>query len=259
LLLTRNTRSVHLTEAGQRFYNDCKRILNEIDDANEAAAGIDAVPRGHLTITASVVFGERAVTPIVVEFLREYPDVDIKCVFVDRVVNMQDEGIDVAIRIAPLPPHQGYAEHVGFVSRVVCAAPSYLQQHGTPKTPQDLLEHRLIHAQTVGDWRFLENGEVHTLDIKPPLIVNSNHAAIYAATRAWGITRVMNYQIASLLRDGRLKVLLSDYQLPPVPIHVMCPEGRRLSSKTKRFVEFCVSRLRANKALNEERGRGSLQ
>lgn len=250
LLLTRNTRSVRLTEAGQRYYADCRRILQEIDDAADTALGAEAPPRGLLTITAPVLFGERFITPIIIEFMQRYPQLTVKSLFLDRVVNLQEESVDVAIRIAPLNQTVAQAELVGQVSRVVCAAPALLQREGLPVQPSDLLRYRLIHASAVGDWRFLQDGQITALDIVSPFHTNSNQAAIRAATRGWGITRVMSYQISTELQSGALKLLLTDFELPPVPIHVVCPEGRKPSAKVQRFVAFCSEKLRAHPALN---------
>lgn len=248
LLLTRNTRSVRLTESGQRFYADCRRILQEIDEASEHVAGLDAPPHGLLTITAPVLFGERFITPFILEFLREYPQLTIKSLFTDRIVNLVDEAVDVAIRIVPLASS---AQLAGHVSRIVCAAPALLQAQGTPLKPQDLSRYRLIHAAAIGEWNFIVDNALSTLDISSPLSLSSNRAAIAAAAQGWGITRVMSYQVAEELKTGALQRILTEYELPPVPIYVISPEGRNPSPKVTRFMEFCVSKLRANPALNQ--------
>ena len=250
LLFTRNTRSIRLTESGQHFLADCRRILAELDEAADTAVGQDAPPRGTLNVTAPVLFGEMVVTPIVVAFLTEHVHVQIKLQLLDRVVNMADEGIDVAIRIAPVTDSGLVAIPVGHVRRVVCAAPSLLEQQGIPSHPRDLDRFRLIDASNVGDWQFLDRGDRFVQPIQSALQLNSNRAAIRAATLGWGITRVMSYQVAKELEDNALKTVLSDYELPPVPIHVVYPESRRGSAKLQRFVEFCVTTLRADSGLN---------
>ncbi len=250
LLFTRNTRSVRLTDSGQHFFADCRRILAELEEAADAALGLNATPRGNLTVTAPVLFGEMVITPIVVAFLAEYRQMQIKLQLFDRVVNMADEGIDVAIRIAPVTDPSLVAIPVGHVRRVVCAAPSLLAEHGIPAQPSDLHRFRLVDATNVGDWQFLDNGERITLPINSALQLNSNRAAIRAATAGWGITRVISYQVANELANNTLKTVLSEYELPPVPIHVVYPESRRGSAKLQRFVEFCVAALRANPGLN---------
>lgn len=250
LLLTRNTRSVRLTESGARYFADCRRILAEVEEAAETAAGVDAPPRGQLTVTASVLIGERYITPIIVAFLKQYPQVSVKALFVDRMVNMADESIDVAVRIAPVAESSVPVEIVGHVTRVVCAAPGLLQRQGLPLHPNDLQRYRLIHSSSVGDWRFLDGAKPLTLNLKSALTVNANQAAIKAACSGWGITRVMSYQIADQLVAGHLKIILSEYELPPVPIHIVSLDARKASTKVQRFVEFCAQQLRANPALN---------
>ncbi|HEX4910383.1 MAG TPA: LysR family transcriptional regulator [Permianibacter sp.] len=250
LLFTRNTRSVRLTDSGQHFFADCRRILAELEEAADAALGQNATPRGQLNVTAPVLFGEMVITPIVVAFLAEFSQMQIKLQLLDRVVNMADEGIDVAIRIAPVTDPSLVAIPVGHVRRVVCAAPALLEQQGIPAQPSDLHRFRLVDASNVGDWQFLENGERVTLPINSALQLNSNRAAIRAATAGWGITRVISYQVANELANNTLKTVLSEYELPPDPIHVVYPESRRGSAKLQRFVEFCVAQLRANPGLN---------
>ncbi len=250
VLLMRNTRSTRLTEAGRRYYHDCRRILQDIQDAADGAIGHEQAPRGTLTITAPVLFGERFVVPIVIEFLKAYPQVNVRTLLVDRVLNLHDEQVDVAIRIAPLTETNANAELVGEVQRMVCAAPALLERDGIPLTPGELGRFRLIHASAVGDWNFLVNGQPFRLELQTPLIVNSNQAAIAAAVDGFGVTRVISYQIADQLAAGKLNVLLGEFALPPVPIHVICPRDRRISTRTQRFVEFCSARLRSHPALH---------
>ncbi|NQD38004.1 LysR family transcriptional regulator [Permianibacter sp. IMCC34836] len=250
LLFTRNTRSVRLTESGQHFFADCRRILAEIAEAGDAAAGEDAVPRGNLTVTAPVLFGEMIITPIVVAFLADHAQMRIRLQLLDRVVNMIDEGMDVAIRIAPVTDPALLAIPVGHVRRVVCASPALLEQHGIPAHPDALKDFRLVDASSVGDWQFQDQGKRFTVPVQSALQVNSNRAAIRAACAGWGITRVISYQIANELATNVLKTVLSEFELPPAPVHVVYPEARRGSAKLRRFVDYCVDRLRANPALN---------
>jgi len=156
-LLTRTTRSVKLTEAGSRYVEDCRRILNEIDEAEALAAGAHATPSGTLTITASVLFGTMYVLPIITDFLRQYPTVRIQALFLDRITNIVDEGIDLAVRISHLADSGLSAVRVGQVRRVVCGAPGYFAEHGVPQVPADLARHNIVmtnSAWTSLDWRF---------------------------------------------------------------------------------------------------------
>ncbi len=250
LLLTRNTRSAHLTESGQRYFVDCRRILGALKEAAEVAAGVDAPPRGLLTITAPVLFGERFITPIVVEFLDKHPQMNIKTLFLDRVVNLVDEGIDVAVRIAQPLECAEKTECVGKIRRVVCAAPSLLQRAGIPLHPNDLRRFRLINSVTIGDWCFLDGDKPLTLEIDSPFTVNSNQAAINAATLGWGVTRVMSYQVADQLAADQLKIVLSEFELPAIPIHIVCSDNHKTSTKIRHFVDFCTYKLRNEKSIN---------
>src|SRR5690606_37868367 len=179
-LLTRTTRVVRPTDTGAAYFENCKRILGEIEEADLAAAGTHAAPRGSLVVTAPVLFGARHVTPIVVEYLQRYPEVDVHCVLVDRNINFIDEGVDVGIRIGELPSSTLQAILVGRVRRVVCAAPAYLQRHGLPRTLDDLQRHTLIQTtgvNTLPEWRFMEQGEPRPLRIAPRLATSTNDSA----------------------------------------------------------------------------------
>jgi DNA-binding transcriptional LysR family regulator len=252
-LLTRTTRVVRVTEAGERYVEDCRRILSELTEADESATGLHGSPRGKLTLTAPVLFGAKFVTPIVTEYLRRYPQVNAACWFLDRVVNIMDEGVDVAVRIGDLPDSSMQAIRVGQVRRVICAAPAYLAQHGQPNTPQALASHCTILASTVTpcpEWRFLEGGEPCLVKLQPRLIITSNDAAVNAAVEGFGVVRLMSYQVADQVRDGQLKILLSEFELPELPVHLVHREGRHASQKARAFLDLAIERLRANPALH---------
>jgi DNA-binding transcriptional LysR family regulator len=252
-LLTRTTRVVRPTETGAAYFDDCKRILGEIEEAELSAAGTHSSPRGNLAVTAPVLFGARHVTPIVVEYLRRYPEVDVQCVLVDRNVNFIDEGMDVGVRIGELPSSSLQAIPVGRVRRIVCAAPSYLRQHGEPGTPEDLSAHTLIQTtgvSTMAEWRFMEQGELKPLRIAPRLATSTNDSAIAAAVAGLGLARVLSYQVAGELREGRLRVVLAGHEPPPLPIHVIHREGRHAMHKVRAFLDLAVDRLRADSSLD---------
>ncbi|MEZ5592156.1 MAG: LysR family transcriptional regulator [Gammaproteobacteria bacterium] len=251
-LLHRTTRYVRTTDAGQRYLDDARRILAEADAADEAAAGINAAPRGHLAVTAPALFGRMFVIPGIVEYLQRYPDTEVSALFLDRIVNLLEEGLDVGIRIGELPDSSMRAVPVGSVRLVLCAAPAYLQQFGRPQQPQDLLEHSMIASSAgsnVFNWRFDNNGSSRPLRIQPRLTVTTNDAALEAARQGFGITRLLSYQIAPQLASGELQTLLEDYEPPPRPIHIMHREGRYASAKVRTFVDLMVARLRADRAL----------
>lgn len=249
-LFVRTTRSVKLTEGGARYFDDCRRILSDISEAEAVAAGSFAEPSGTLAVTAPVLFGHLYVLPILTEYLDLHPAMTATTLFVDRSVNVVEEGIDVAVRIGNLPDSGLTAIKVGSVRRVICGAPSYLAKHGIPTTPNDLKSHRLVvstSAWTSSEWRFARDERV---SIAPLLRCNTNEAAISTAISGWGLTRVLHYQVGHALLGGDLKVVLSDYEERPLPIHVIFPEGRHVPAKVRAFTDIAVSRLRANRLLN---------
>src|SRR5215470_3809729 len=252
-LLTRTTRSVRLTEAGTRYAADCRRILADVADAEASTIGVHSQPRGHLVITAPVLFGSMHVTPIVAEYLDRYPETDVSCWFVDRVVNLIEEGIDVAVRIGELADSSLQAVAVGRVDRVLCASRGYLKRHGTPREPRDLTEHRVISAGGVSptqEWSFMADGKPQRVRIRPRLSTTSNDSAIAAALDGFGITRVLSYQIAEHVKRGKLERILERYEPPPWPIHVVHREGRHVAHKARAFVDLAVERLRADASLS---------
>ena len=248
-LFRRTTRAVHLTESGNRFLIDCRRILQDIGEAEDAAVGTHATPRGALRITAPVLFGRIYVTPILVDFLDRYPAVSAETLFVDRIVNLMDEGLDVAIRIGHLPDSSLTAIRVGQIRLVTFAAPEYLDAHGTPASPDELVSHRLIHSRALGhgaEWNFYADGRPADVSIAPRLQMNTNDAVIEAVTRGWGLSRLLSYQIAPLVREGRLTTVLDAFEPPPLPIHIVHQEGRMVSAKLRTFADFMAERLRAD-------------
>jgi DNA-binding transcriptional LysR family regulator len=252
-LFVRTTRSVRLTESGERFLQDARRILLELEEAEEAAVGSHAAPRGGLRITAPVLFGRMFVTPILGDFLDLYPLVNARTLFVDRVVNLMDEGLDVAIRIGDLPDSSLIAVRAGTVRRVMFASPEYVKEHGMPQRPEDLSKHRLIQSLAMGassEWPFQENGKPFSIRAEPRLRMNTNDAVIELAVRGWGLSRLLSYQIAPDLAEGRLQTVLDEFELPPLPIHVVHQEGRMVSAKVRAFVDYMAERLRADPAFN---------
>lgn len=252
-LLTRTTRVVRVTDAGARFAEDCRRILADIDEAETAATGTHAAPRGTLTLTAPVLFGQLYVTPILVRYLQQFPEVDAQCLFLDRVVNVVEEGIDVAVRIGELPDSSLQAARVGRVRRVLVAAPAYLQAHGVPQRPEDLSAHTIVSAAgvtPVSEWRFNDGGKPLLQRLQPRLRTTTNDSAIVAAVAGLGITRLLSYQVAAQLRSGALQVLLEDFEAAPLPVHVVHHEGRRVTQKVRAFIDLAVETLRADPALN---------
>ncbi|KQZ44366.1 LysR family transcriptional regulator [Duganella sp. Root1480D1] len=255
-LLDRTTRHVRVTEAGQRYLDDARRIIAEVDEADDAVAGINAAPRGHLTVTAPVLFGRIYVMPGIVDYLQRYPAMDVSTVFVDRVTNLLEEGIDVGIRIGELPDSSMRAIPVGQVRRMIIASPSYIARHGAPRTPQELAQHTIVASSGSSvppDWRFHHNGSTQSLRVKPRLGVNNNDSAIEAVRSGFGIARLLSYQAAALLEAGELVEVLQDYATPAVPIHIIHRDSRQGSTRIRSFVDLMAERLRTDPRLQPVR------
>lgn len=251
-LFIRTTRSVTLTEAGARYAEDCRRILVDVDEAEAAAAGSFATPSGTLTVSASVLFGRIYVLPIVLEYLDRHPGVAARTLFVDRVTNIVEEGVDVAVRIGHLPMSSLIAVRVGSVRRIVCASPDYLRRHGTPATPADLAKHQVVattSAWSTLEWRFGRE-EKTSVRVSPRLVCTANDVAIEAAAQGWGLTRILSYQVAPLIAEGKLVPVLTEEEEAPLPIHIVHPEGRRVTAKVRAFVQLAAERLRENSLIN---------
>lgn len=254
LLFQRSTRMVRLTEAGERFLADCRPILSDLHEAEQAASGAQAEAQGLLSITAPQMFGTVHVAPIVQGFLQAQPRVQVRTLFVNRLVHLLEEGMDVAIRIAHLPDSGLTALQVGALRRLVVASPDYLARNGVPQHPQNLAQHRAIafsfDARAAAPWKFRDG-----LMGSPQLawISNANEVAIAAAEAGLGLTQCLAYQAAASLRAGRLRIVLAEYEPPPVPVHIVYPAGRRAPAKVRAFVEFARERLAAVPVLQ---GRG---
>jgi len=251
-LLYRTTRSVRLTEAGDRYLADCRRILAEIDEADRHAAGLHAAPSGMITVTASATFGRIVVVPVLLDLLNRYPDISVSTLFVDRLVHLVDEGIDVAVRIAELPDSTLTAVRVGGVRRVLCASPTYLAKRGRPLIPSDLSGHEIVDFVNMtpgGEWAFEKDGETSSFRPRSRLRLNTADAAIAAAAAGRGIARVFSYMIAAQVEAGSLETMLQEYEPRAVPIHVVHKEAGHTSARVRAVVDFLTRRLRANPAL----------
>jgi DNA-binding transcriptional LysR family regulator len=252
-LLQRTTRNVRLTEAGRRYLDDVRNIMMRIEEANEAVIGVNAVPRGQLNVTAPVLFGKLFVMPSIVEYLNCFPGMEVAAFFLDSAVNLVEEGMDVAVRIGPLPDSGLRSLRVGQCRRVLCASPAYLATYGVPQHPVDLLQHTIIAASSVSpsvEWKFGPDCGPTLTRMHPRLTVTSNDAAIEAARQGLGITRLLSYQIASHLAAGELEILLAEYENAPLPIQVLHRESKYGSSKVRNFIDLLVEKLRADKHLN---------
>lgn len=249
-LLHRTTRSIRLSEAGERYAAACRRILTDLEEADMLAAGERGAPRGLLSITAPLVSGSRILRPILDAFLELQPAVKARLLLLDRTVSLVDEGIDVGLRIAHLPDSSLIATRVGEVRKVLCASPAYLDSAAPLESPADLTHQRCIQMNAFGQesWNFppVRGSSVtrHVM-IEPRLVVNTVEAAVESALEGRGITRVLSYQIAEEVAAGRLRILLAEDEPKPLPVHLITPEGRLSVPKVRAFFDFAAPRLKA--------------
>src|SRR5262245_19882265 len=206
-LLVRSTRKLILTDAGQSYLVACKRILEEVSEAERIASGEYRAPRGELIVTAPIVYGRLHVLPVITEFIRAYPDVDVQLVLADRIINLSDDHVDVALRLGELPDSNLVATRLGAVRQVVCASPDYLARRGTPVTPRELAEHDCItfaEIMSSSVWTFRQPRAELSVPVHSRLVVNTAEAAIDAALAGVGLTRVLSYQVAQAVKAGTL-------------------------------------------------------
>jgi len=246
-LLERSTRKLTLTDAGRAYVEACRRILEDVNEAERAAAGEYAAPRGGLTISAPIVFGRLHVLPVLIDFLVAFPDVDVRMVLADRVVNLQEEHVDAVVRIGDLPDSSLVATRIGSIRRVVCASPAYFQTQGEPARPRDLTSHRCVTFEGLvspDTWIFEQDGAEISVPVHSRLIVNTAEAAIDAAIAGVGLTRVLSYQVESALRAGMLQTTLTEFESAPAPISLVYGARGLLPLKLRAFLDFATPRLR---------------
>ncbi|BCX69901.1 MULTISPECIES: LysR family transcriptional regulator [Pseudomonas] len=251
-LLHRTTRQLSLTEAGASYVAACRRILEDIGEAERMATGEYASPKGELVITAPVVFGRLHLVPVVAEFLAHYPEIEINLMLTDRVVHLMEEHCDAAVRIGELPDSSLMATQVGAVRRVVCASPDYLATHGVPTRPADLAEHACITfevLESVGAWVFEAGKSQTSVRVRSRLAVNTAEAAIDAAMLGVGVIRVLSYQVADALSKDALQVVLQPFESLPLPVSLVHKGQTPLPLKLRAFLDFVAPRLRARVSL----------
>ncbi|UNK49864.1 LysR substrate-binding domain-containing protein [Lysobacter sp. S4-A87] len=250
-LLHRSTRSIKLSEAGERYATAARRVLAELEEAERQAAGERSVPRGTLTITSTVYAGVEVLRPIVDAFMDEHPTVQVRMQLVERAVNLIDEGMDLALRITHLADSSLVAHAVGDVRRVVVAAPRYLAMHPRIDEIADLTKHDIITTAHMGmeSWSFTpadDGSQIpRTLSFTPRLVVNNVHAAIASVVEGHGIARVLSYHVAPQLEQDALRIILAHAEPKPIPVHLVSPQGRLAVPKVRAFVDFALPRLRA--------------
>jgi DNA-binding transcriptional LysR family regulator len=246
-LLIRSTRQMALTESGHGYVAACRRILEDVGEAERDAAGEYRAPRGDLVITAPVVFGRLHLLPILVGFLQAYPEVNARLALGDRIVNLLDEHVDLGLRIGTLPESGMVATNVGSLRRVACASPAYLARAGTPRHPRELGAHSCVHfdALPAGNaWRFQDKGADSIVAINPRLTVSTAEAAIDAAIEGLGVACVLSYQVEAALRAGKVVLVLRAFEPAPIPVNLVYSSQGRLPLKLRALLDFAAPRLR---------------
>ena len=247
-LLIRSSRRVALTEAGRSYVAACRQILEDVGEAERSAAGEYSKPKGDLVITAPIVFGRLHVLPVVLDFLRAYPDINVRLSLTDRPVGLLEDHIDLAARIGELPDSSLVATRVGTIRRMVCATPQYFAERGKPKRPEELTAHDCVTFQGLSApdaWSFANGKSDMAVAIHSRLVVNTAEAAIDAALAGVGITRVLSYQIAQARRSGALDIALENFEPTPWPVSLVYPGQGRLPLKLRAFLDFAAPRLKA--------------
>ena len=249
-LLHRTTRTLKLSEAGQRYAAACRRVLIDLEEADMLAGGERAAPRGMLTISAPPIVGEEVLRPILDDFLDLHPAVSARLLLLDRFVNLVDEGVDIALRIGHLADSSHISTRLGGdVRRVVVASPRYLADHPRIDEPADLAKHQIVAFTNFGleSWTFTPakgSSIPRTVQFAPRLVVNSVRAAAESAVAGGGLTRLYSYHVAKHVSDGRLKIVLANAEHPPLPAHILAPQGRMSVPKVRAFADFAIPRLR---------------
>jgi DNA-binding transcriptional LysR family regulator len=246
-LLTRSTRKVVMTEAGAQYFLSCRRVLEEIDDAERLASGEYRAPKGNLVISAPVVFGKLHLLPIVLDFLRAYPDIDVEMRLIDVPVDLIELHIDAALRIGVLEDSGIMAFRLGDIRHVICASPDYLVARGTPRHPGDLSVHDCVtltplHSPSV--WTFTKGSVVERVTVHSRFAVSNAEAAVEAAIAGFGITRVLCYQAAQAIADGKLVLLLRDCEPPVLPVQLVYSGNRQMPKKLRAFLDYVGPRLK---------------
>lgn len=247
-VFNRTTRSLTITDIGLRFLESARRILADIDVAEKNAVGETAVPQGHLTVSASVTFGRSALMPVVCGFLNENARVSVSILLLDRIVNLVEEGIDLAVRIGNLRDSNLVAKKVGTVRRILIASPAYLAKRGVPRSPSELRLHSIVAFTGLmpnREWRYVDGRSAHGISLAPRLEINDATAAISAAEMGDGITIALSYMVSEKIADGRLVQLLDEFTPPAVPVSLVYPQNRLVLPKVRAFVDFATPRLRS--------------
>ena len=247
-LFNRTTRRIHLTDEGHRYLAICRNALGQLEEAEDTLFDAHAKPSGKLVITMPVMFGRLHVAPLIREFMRLHPALTVEMLMFDRTIDLIEEGVDLAVRIAHLVDSSLHAVPVGKLRRVICASPDYLKSHGTPRHPSDLATHagvRFTGRSGLSEWQFSENGRAFGVRIPPRILTNSVEAAVDACCEGLGLGMFLSYQVQASVRSGLLKPVLRKYETDPVPVSILYPHARLMPARVRAFIDFAVPRLRA--------------
>jgi len=250
-LFQRSSRQMTLTDAGRSYIEACKRIIEQVDDAEREVSGEYRIPKGDLAITSPWGLGHMHLMPIAVEFMNAYPEIALRLVLTDRIVDTVEENIDISIRIGNLADSNLIATKVGSVRFVLCASPVYLAEHGHPREPAELATHDCISVDSLApqrSWKFVKDGREMVAPIRSRLTVSDSEAAIEAAIAGAGITRVMSYKMEAARRAGQLVVMLEEYEQEPWPVHIVYAERKPVPLKLRAFLNWMTPRLKARLA-----------
>jgi DNA-binding transcriptional LysR family regulator len=242
-LLQRTTRSVTLTDVGTRYLERVRRILADVEEAESSAEGERVRPSGRLVASAPIGFGRLHVSPVMSRYLARYPEVSGELRLTDRMINLVEDGVDLAVRIGHLADSTLVARHVGEMRRIVVASSAYLKQRGEPNKPEAIASHDTVQfgpTMAAPEWRFVEDGREIRVVTTPRLTTNSADAAIQYAAQGGGLTRVLAYQAAEAIKAGQLKIVLEKFEQPALPIHIVYPTSRLLSAKVRAFIDLAI-------------------
>lgn len=247
-LIVRSTRSIALTDIGRDYLETCRRVLEDLAEAERRASGEYRAPQGHLVVSAPIVFGRLYLAPVAIAFLRAFPAIDVELRLGDAPGNLIEEQTDVALRIGPLPDSGLMALRAGDIRHVVCASPDYLARRGTPEHPRDLIDHdcvTLMPWETATEWVFVMNQRTEKVPVRSRFSVTTAETAVDAAVAGLGITHLFCYQVSKPIAEGTLKVLMPGFEPPPFPVHFVYPGGRQIPQKLRAFLDFVIPRIKA--------------
>lgn len=247
-LLVRSTRTIALTDAGRQYFETCRRLLDELADAERLASGEYRAPKGNLAVSAPVVLGRLYLAPIVVDFLKAYPDVTVDLRLADTIGDLIEEQTDVALRVGTLPDSGLIAVRAGEIRHVVCASPRYLAERGIPKHPRELENHDCITftvLQSPTEWAFAQGKRIERYRVRSRLAVSTAETAADAAVADLGITRLLCYQVSNAIAEKKLTLLIREFEPPPLPVHLVYASGRLIPQKLRAFLDFVLPRLKA--------------